>query len=58
MKMSERVYKVTDDMYEIYWVDEPSTIYETFGRVIEVIQYDVMNPLDVTDQINGDYFDQ
>ena len=56
--MSERVYKVTDDTYEVYWVDDRSTIYETFGRVIEVVQYDLMNPLDCTDQMNGDYFDQ
>lgn len=56
--MSERVYKVTDDTYDVYWVDDPSTIYESFGRVVEVIQYDLMNPLDVTDQMNGDYFDQ
>lgn len=56
--MSERVYRVTDDQNDVYWVDDPNTIYDSFGRVLEVIQYDLMNPLDVTDQANGDYFDQ
>lgn len=53
-----RVYKVETDG-EIYWVDEESFnyIYEQFGRVDSVIQYDLSNPLDVTAQANGDYFE-
>lgn len=56
--MSDRVYRVTDETDEEYWVEDPHTIYETFGRVLEVVQFDLMNPLDITDQINGDYWDQ
>lgn len=56
--MSERVYRVTDDQNDVYWVGDANTIYDSFGRVLEVIQYDLMNSLDVTDQANGDYFDQ
>ena len=56
--MSDRVYRVTDETDEEYWVGDPHTIYETFGRVLEVVQFDLMNPLDITDQINGDYWDQ
>ena len=56
--MSERVYRVVDDHNDVYWVEDASTIYESFGRVLEVTQFDLMNPLDVTDQMNGDYFDQ
>jgi hypothetical protein len=53
--MSERVYKVVDkDGYE-YWLDDPAEITRSFGTVAEVTQYDLMNPLDVTAQINGDY---
>ena len=56
--MSKRIYRVVDDRSDVYWVDDPHSIYESFGRVLEVTQFDLMNPLDVTDQMNGDYFDQ
>ncbi len=55
--MTERIYRVIDDTNEEYWVADPNTIYESFGKVLEVTQYDLMNPLDITDQMNGNYFD-
>ena len=57
-KMNERVYKVTDDTYDVYWVDDPSTIYDSFGKVVEVVQYELMDPVDITDQLNGKYLGQ
>ena len=56
--MNERVYKVTDDTYDVYWVDDPSTIYDSFGKVVEVVQYELMDPVDITDQLNGKYLGQ
>lgn len=53
--MIDKIYKVTDDTDEIYYVDDPSSILDTFGKVFEVIEYDLMNPKDITDDINGDY---
>jgi hypothetical protein len=53
--MSERIYKVVDKDGDEYWVDDPAEITRSFGTVAEVTQYDLMNPLDVTAQINGDY---
>jgi hypothetical protein len=53
--MSERVYKVTDKDSDVYWLDDPADITSSFGTVVEVTQYDLMNPLDITAQINGDY---
>lgn len=53
--MSERVYKVTDKDGDVYWVDDPYGIIASFGTVVEVTQYDLMNPVDITAQINGDY---
>jgi hypothetical protein len=53
--MSERIYKIVDKDGDEYWVDDPTEITRSFGTVAEVIQYDLMNPLDITAQINGDY---
>lgn len=53
--MSERVYKIVDKDGDVYWVDDPYEITSSFGTVVEVTQYDLMNPLDITSQINGDY---
>ncbi len=53
--MSERIYKIVDKDGDEYWVDDPAEITRSFGTVAEVTQYDLMNPIDVTAQINGDY---
>jgi hypothetical protein len=53
--MSERSYKIVDKDGDEYWVDDPAEITRSFGTVAEVTQYDLMNPIDVTAQINGDY---
>ena len=56
--MSDRVFKIVDTHGDIYWVDDAAEIIPSFGRVVSVIQYELMDELDITDQINGDYFDQ
>lgn len=53
--MSERVYRVVDDNNDIYWVDDATTIVSGFGKVLEVTKFDLSNPLDVTDLVNGGY---
>lgn len=52
--MSEHVYQVIVDD-ETYWVDDPETILDSFGTVQEVTRYLLVDPLDVTDSINGGY---
>lgn len=56
--MSERVYKVVDKDGDTYWTDDATDIIPSFGRVVSVKQYELMDELDITDQINGDYWDQ
>lgn len=53
--MSERIYKIVTKDDEVYWVDDPYEITSSFGTVAEVTQYDLVDPLDITAQINGDY---
>lgn len=53
--MTEHVYKVVDDLYEIYYVVDASEIINTFGKVTEVTKYRLMDPVDITDAINGGY---
>lgn len=54
-----RVFKV-EQGDEVHWLDETdfAQCYAMFGRVDRVTQYDVVKPLDVTSQANGDYWDQ
>jgi predicted transcriptional regulator len=56
--MSERIFKVVDKDGDVYWTDDAAEIIPSFGRVVSVIQYELMDELDITDQVNGDYFDQ
>ncbi len=53
--MSSRVYKIIDDHNDTYWVDDATTIVDSFGKVLEVTQFDLSNPVDVTDLVNGGY---
>jgi hypothetical protein len=52
--MSEYIYQVVVDD-QTYWVDDPYTIIDSFGTVSEVVRFMLVDPLDVTDNINGDY---
>lgn len=54
--MSDVVYKVITSDYEVWWVDAPETILQSFGTVSEVTKYELRDPVDVTDEINGDYY--
>lgn len=56
--MSERIFKVVDKDGDVYWIYDVREIIPSFGRVVSVIQYELMDELDITDQVNGDYFDQ
>jgi hypothetical protein len=38
--------------------EEFASCYQIFGRIDRATQYDLTNPLDVTAQANGDYWDQ
>jgi hypothetical protein len=50
------VYKVLLlESEEVYWLDDPSDIVPSFGRVIEVTRYCLTNPTDLTDEVNGEY---
>jgi hypothetical protein len=42
-----------------YWISENDfeSCYDQFGRVDCVTQFNVVEPLDVTAQANGDYWD-
>lgn len=55
-----RIYEVTDKSLQKYYLDETEIheAYANFGRLVQVVQYDLVNYLDITDQINGDYFDE
>jgi len=54
--MTEYAYKVVDDLYEVFWVDDVSDIKNMFGTVLEVTRYRLVDPVDVTDDVNGDYW--
>jgi hypothetical protein len=54
--MTEYIYKVVTEDEEIYWVDDATTILESFGTVLEVTKYALVEVKDVTDEINGDYY--
>lgn len=36
-------------------MDDATTIVDSFGKVLEVTQFDLSNPVDVTDLVNGGY---
>lgn len=54
-----RVFRIEQGENE-YWISEQdfATCYAQFGRVDRVTQFNVVEPLDVTAQANGDYWDQ
>lgn len=54
--MTDFIYRVTGTDDEIYWVDDPNTILESFGTVEEVVRYMLVDPTDITDDINGNYY--
>lgn len=54
--MTDFIYRVTCTDDEIYWVDDPNTILESFGTVEEVVRYMLVDPTDITDDINGNYY--
>lgn len=60
MENTLRIFKIIDQNYEEFWLteEEITTVYTEFGRLIEATQYDLTNPLNITDQVNGDYFDE
>lgn len=53
--MTEHVFKVVDESYDVYWVDDARDIKSMFGSVIEVTKYQLVDPVDITDSVNGDY---
>jgi hypothetical protein len=54
--MDNYVYKVTTEDEEIYWVDDPFSILNSFGTVLDVTKYNLTKPENITDAINGDYY--
>lgn len=53
--MSDYVYRVVDSDDEIYWVQDPHSIRSSFGTVLEVTKFQLVEPRDITDEVNGDY---
>lgn len=53
--MSDYVYRVVDSEEEIYWVEDPHTIKASFGSVTEVTEFQLVEPCDITDEVNGNY---
>jgi hypothetical protein len=54
--MTDFIYRVIDSSYEVYWTDEPETILADFGTVQEVTRFMLVDPEDITDSINGNYY--
>lgn len=54
--MDDVVYKVITSDDEVYWVSDASEILNSFGTVAEVTRYELRDPVDVTDEINGRYY--
>lgn len=54
--MTEYIYKVTDANYEVWWEEDKDEILNQFGTVAEVVRYRVVDPEDVTDEVNGEYY--
>jgi hypothetical protein len=57
--MSERIFKIIvrdkNGQDNTHWLHNPAEITTSFGRVVTATQYDLLNPLDITSQCNGDY---
>ena len=54
--MTEYVYKVLTEDGDVYWVNDPYEITQSFGTIAEVTKYRVVDPEDITDPINGEYY--
>lgn len=54
--MTEYVYKVLTEDGDVYWVNDPYEITQSFGTIAEVVKYRVVDPEDITDPINGEYY--
>lgn len=49
------IYLVQGSNGDIYWVDDPTTILDGFGTVEAVTRYRLVDPEDITDEVNGGY---
>ena len=54
--MTDFIYRVVDSTDETYWTQDCDDIISMFGTVQEVTRYLLVDPVDVTDAINGEYF--
>jgi len=54
--MDDVIYKVITSDGEVYWMADASEILIWFGTVEEVTRYELRDPVDVTDEINGRYY--
>ena len=54
--MTDFVYKVSTSDGEVWWLDTADDILRSFGTVEEVTRYMVVDPVDITDDINGAYY--
>ena len=53
--MTEYVFKVVDSVYKYWFVDDPTEILNEFGKVEQVTRYRLVDPVDITDAVNGGY---
>lgn len=54
--MDDVIYKVITSDGEVYWMADASEILIWFGTLEEVTRYELRDPVDVTDEINGRYY--
>lgn len=51
----EKVYKIITADNEVFWTDTKEDILNGFGTCVEITEYDLMNPVDITDEVNNEY---
>lgn len=53
--MTDFVYRITDSCDDEYWETDATCILTSYGTAIEVMRFSLVDPVDVTDSINGGY---
>jgi len=54
--MTDFIYRIVDNTDEVYWLDDADEILRSFGTVEQVTRFMLVDPEDITDSINGNYY--
>lgn len=54
--MTDFIYRIVDNTDEVYWLDDADEILSSFGTVEQVTRFMLVDPEDITDSINGNYY--